>query len=222
MFNLDLIELPKLLQINGPRRYYQLPNGKKYPSVTTILSAMSDKSGLDRWRERVGEEEAQRKLVQASARGTAVHAICEKYVLNHPVDMAGEMPLTTRCYYQLRNFVRDNVNNIRSSEGQLYSDALKAAGSVDLVADYRGLPSIIDFKTSEKEKKEQWIENYFLQTSMYSFMLWERTGLLYPNIVVAIGVDDRTEAQIFVRKAKDYLPKAKKMCIEYHERFENA
>jgi hypothetical protein len=52
-------------------------------------------------------------------------------------------------------------------------------------------------------------------------MLWERTGLLYPNIVVAIGVDERNEAQIFVRKAKDYLPKAKKMCIEYHERFEN-
>jgi hypothetical protein len=221
MFDLDLIELPKLLQINGPKRYYQIPSGKKYPSVTTILSAMSDKSGLDRWRERVGEEEANRKMQQASARGTAVHAFCEKYVLNEPIDMAGEMPLTTRCYNQLKNFVKDNVNNIRSSEGQLYSDTLKTAGSVDLVADYRGLPSIIDFKTSEKEKKEEWIENYFLQTSMYSFMLWERTGLLYPNIVVAIGVDERNEAQIFVRKAKDYLPKAKKMCIEYHERFEN-
>jgi hypothetical protein len=72
-----------------------------------------------------------------------------------------------------------------------------------------------------KEKKEEWIESYFLQTSMYSFMLWERTGMLYPNIVVAIGVDERSEAQIFVRKAKDYLPKAKKMCIEYHERYEN-
>lgn len=221
MFNLDLIELPELLQINGPRRYYQIPNGKRYPSVTTILSAMSDKSGLDKWRERVGEEEAQRKLVQASARGTAVHAICEQYVLNKPVDMSREMPLTTHCYYQLRNFVRDNVNNIRASEGQLYSDLLKTAGSVDLVAEYQGSPAIIDFKTSEKKKQEQWIENYFLQTSMYSYMLYERTGLLYPNIVVAIGVDELQEAQVFVRKAKDYLPKAKKLCKEYHERYEN-
>jgi hypothetical protein len=221
MFKLDLIELQSLRQINGPKRYYELPDGKRYPSVTTILSAMSDKSFLVRWKERVGEEEANRKLVQASARGTAVHAICEKYVLNQPVDMSGEMPLTTRCYNQLRNFVRDNVNNIRSSEGQLYSHTLKTAGSVDLVADYRGMPAIIDFKTSEKEKREDWIENYFLQTSMYSYMLWERTGLLYPNIVVAIGVDELNEAQIFVRKAKDYLPKAKKICKEYHERFEN-
>lgn len=220
MFNLDLIELPQLLQINGPRRYYQLPNGKKYPSVTTILSAMSDKSALEKWKERVGEEEARKKTVQASARGTAVHAICEKYVLNEPVDMSGEMPLTTHCYYQLRNFVRDNVNDIRSSEGQLYSDLLKTAGSVDLIANYQGMPAIIDFKTSEKAKKEEWIENYFLQTSMYSYMLYERTGLLYPNIVVAIGVDALPQAQVFVRKAKDYLPKAKQICKEYHERFE--
>lgn len=216
MFNVNLLDLPQLQRIDGEKRLYQTPTGEKYPSVTTVLSAMSDKSALIAWRERVGEEEANRITNRATRRGTAVHLLCEKFVLNEPLNLREEMPSNVDMYKQLETFLRDNVDDIRSSEGQLFSHKLKIAGSVDLIASYKGEPAIIDFKTSTRPKRKDWIENYFMQAALYSYMLYEMTGEYHPHLVIAIALESDSEPQIFVEHVKDWIPKAEQMCIHYH------
>ena len=216
MFNVDLIELPSLVRIDGEQRHYLTPTGEKYPSVTTVLDKTSDKSHLVKWKARVGEEEAARVTKRATTRGTAVHSLCEKYVLNQPIDISKEMPFNVHMFKQLEKFLHANVNNIRGSESSLYSHKLKVAGSCDLIASYRNHAAIIDFKTSNKLKKLEWIENYFLQCAMYSYMFWEMTQQYHPKLVVAIAVEEETEAQIFEQDVNDWIDKAKDRCNRYH------
>lgn len=215
-FNINLLDLPELTRIDGEKRLYQTPTGEKYPSVTTVLSAMSDKSAIIAWRKRVGEEEANRVSGRATRRGTAVHLLCEKLVLNESVDLTEEMPSNVDMYKQLERFLTEHVDDIRSSEGQLFSHKLKIAGSVDLVASHDGEPAIIDFKTSTKPKRKDWIENYFMQAALYSYMLYEMTGLYHPKLVIAIALESDSNPQIFVEHVKDWISKAEQMCIDYH------
>lgn len=216
MFNVNLIELPKLVRIDGEIRTYETPTGEKYPSVTTVLSKTKDMSHLHAWRRRIGEEAADKITRQAANRGTATHLLCEKLVLNEPIDLTKEMPLSVHLFKQLEKFLVANVNNIRVSEGSLFSHNLKVAGSVDLVASYRNHAAIIDFKTSGKYKKAEWIEDYFMQAAMYSFMLWEMTKLYHPKLVVAIAVEEENEAQVFEEDVNDWIDKAKDRCKRFH------
>jgi ATP-dependent exoDNAse (exonuclease V) beta subunit len=218
LFNIDLLELPKLVRIDGDIRTYQTPTGEKYPSVTTVLSKTKDQSHLIKWRKRVGEEAATKITAQAGRRGTATHLLCEKLVLNEPIDLSKEMPMSVHLFKQLERFLVTNVNNIRVSEGSLYSHKLKVAGSVDLVASYRNHAAIIDFKTSRQYKRADWIEDYFMQAAMYSFMLWEMTQLYHPKLVIAIAVEEENEPQIFEQDVHDWIGKAKDRCKQYHGR----
>lgn len=218
MFINDLIELPQLVRIDGEQRFYQTPDGNKYPSVTTVLSEMSDKTAIIKWRKRVGEEEANRVSGRATRRGTAVHSLLEKFVLNEEIDFSDTMPLNKTMYNQIAKYLQQNVDNVRSSEGQLFSHKLKIAGSVDLIASYKGEPAIIDFKTSTKPKRKEWIENYFLQATMYSYMLYEMTGLYHPKLVIMIALEEDSGPQIFEEHASNWIEKATKMCREFHAR----
>lgn len=216
MFNHDIIELPQLVRLDGEIRHYLTPTGEKYPSVTTVLDKTSDKTALHAWRKRVGEEEANRVSTRATRRGTAVHTLCEKLVLNEPIDLSEEMPFNVHMFKQLERFLRANVNNIRGSESSLFSHKLKVAGSCDLIANYRNHAAIIDFKTSNKNKRKDWIENYFLQCAMYSYMFWEMTQIYHPKLVVAIAVEEEDEAQIFEEDVNDWIDKARDRCTRYH------
>ena len=218
MFRNDIIELPQLVRIDGEQRFYQTPDGNKYPSVTTVLSEMSDKTAIIKWRKRVGEEEANRVSGRATRRGTAVHSLLEKFVLNEEIDFSDTMPLNKTMYNQIAKYLEQHVDDIRSSEGQLFSHKLKIAGSVDLIASYKGEPAIIDFKTSTKPKRKEWIENYFLQATMYSYMLYEMTGLYHPKLVIAIALEEDSGPQIFEEHASNWIEKATKMCQEFHAR----
>jgi genome maintenance exonuclease 1 len=126
------------------------------------------------------------------------------------------MPFNIDMFKQLQRFLDANVDDIRISEGSLFSHKLKVAGSVDLVASYQGKKAIIDFKTSTKPKRLDWIENYLLQASMYSFMFWEMTKIYHPTIVIAIAVEEDDNAQIFVENASDWIDKARDRCARYH------
>jgi genome maintenance exonuclease 1 len=192
------------------------PTGEKYPSVTTVLDKTSDKTALYAWRKRVGEEEANRVSSRATRRGTAVHTLCEKFVLNETIDLTKEMPFNVHMFKQLQKFLQANVNSIRGSESSLFSHKLKVAGSCDLIANYRNYAAIIDFKTSNKNKRRDWIENYFLQCAMYSYMFWEMTQMYHPKLVIAIAVEEEDEAQIFVEDVNDWIDKAKDRCTRYH------
>jgi hypothetical protein len=216
MFNHDIIELPKLVRLDGEIRHYMTPTGEKYPSVTTVLDKTSDKTALYAWRKRVGEEEANRVSSRATRRGTAVHTLCEKFVLNETIDLTKEMPFNVHMFKQLQKFLQANVNSIRGSESSLFSHKLKVAGSCDLIANYRNYAAIIDFKTSNKNKRRDWIENYFLQCAMYSYMFWEMTQMYHPKLVIAIAVEEEDEAQIFVEDVNDWIDKAKDRCTRYH------
>ena len=216
MFNLDLIDLPSLVRIDGESRHYETPTGEKYPSVTTVLDKTSDKSFLYAWRVRVGEAEAAEITKRAATRGTATHLLCEKFILNESIDLRNERPIDVHLFKQLEPWLRDNVDNIRVSEGALFSHKLKVAGSADLFADYQSKPAVIDFKTSLKNKRKDWIENYFMQCAMYSYMFWEMTQIHHPTLVVAIAVEEENVPQIFVEHVNDWIDKAQDRCRKYH------
>jgi len=120
----------------------------------------------------VGEEEANKVSGKASRRGTALHSVCEKYLLNemNELRMQTMMPNIKELFLQLRPELDQNIGKIYSLEQALYSDGLKIAGRVDCIAEWDGELAVIDFKTSSKEKWEDGILNYFMQCSAYAEM----------------------------------------------------
>jgi genome maintenance exonuclease 1 len=216
-FEYELLEFAELQRIDGPIRLYETPEGKRYPSVTTVLGKMMDKSALETWRKRVGEEEAARVSARASTRGTNFHTMCENYVLGNDIDAS--MPHNMMMFNQIKKVLDEKVDMVRATECTLFSDHLKLAGSCDLIANYDGRLSIIDYKTSAKRKRKDWIEGYFLQASLYSYMLWEMTDILVKDIVIIIGVDDSLESQIFIERPQRYLEKAVDLVRSYHKMY---
>lgn len=207
-FNHNLVTPINLKQqmINGVR-YYALPSGEKFKSVTTILSEKTDKKALHEWRARVGKEEATRITVQANRRGTSVHSIAERYVLNEDNFYRKEMPSNIDMFNQLKPKIDKHIDNIYGVELPLFSKTLKAAGKTDLIAEYDGIPSVIDFKTSRKIKKPEWIQNYFIQATTYSMMFESLYKIKIPQIVILIAVDHEKEPQIFKLNRGDYVNK---------------
>lgn len=185
-------------------RYYVLPNGERFRSVTTVISEASDKTALLEWRKKVGEEEAQKISTQAARRGTAVHSLAERYVLNEEDYLRGAMPSGIDAFKSLQTLIDKHVDNILGIELPLYSTVLKSAGRCDLIAEFNGVPSVVDFKTSRKLKKEEWIENYFLQTTVYSMMFEKMYKIKIPQIAILIAVDHE-EPQLFVKDRGEYV-----------------
>lgn len=214
-FDLNFIEFETLQRIDGETsRLYETPTGERYPSVTTVLGRMSDKTALNEWRSRVGNEEANKVSARAASRGTFVHNMCEKYVLGEDID--NTMPHNVLIFNQIKKILDEKVDHVRATECTLYSHHLKIAGTCDLIADYDGRLAIIDYKTSTKRKRKDWIEGYFLQASLYAYMLWEMTGIGVKDIVIIIGVDDELEAQVFIERPANYIEKASDLVQSYH------
>ena len=168
-------------------RTYVTPDGVRYPSITTVLGILSE-AGIAAWRKRVGEEEANRVGGRASARGTLVHSIVEKYLLNE--NTTDYLPHIRQSLENLRPILDSRIGTIYGLEVPLYSSYLGVAGRCDCVAEFDGVPSIVDFKTSRKTKKKEWISNYFAQMAGYAVMWEERTGMPITNTVIIMDVDD--------------------------------
>lgn len=203
-FTHNFLEKEELKEVYvGGKRFYALPDGSHVPSVTTILSATSHEH-LDAWRARVGHAEADKITTQAKNRGTAIHNLAERYLLNDDDYGQGAMPVNLSDFQKLRKVIDENIDNISAIEHPLWSTRLKTAGRTDLIAEWQGRPAIIDFKTSRKLKKAEWIQNYFIQATCYSLMLQERINMSCPDIVIIVAVDHE-EPQIFHEKRKNYL-----------------
>jgi genome maintenance exonuclease 1 len=188
------------------QRHYVLPDGvTKLKSVTTLLGEKLDKTALLEWRAKVGEEEANRISTQAARRGTAIHNIAERYLLNESNYAKGEMPVNVESFLPIKSALDNHVDNIRGVELALYSKALGCAGRTDLVAEFDGKLSIIDFKTSRKEKKEDWIESYFLQSTIYSMMFQRLYGMEVTQVAIIITVDHEKKPQVFVKDRGLYV-----------------
>ena len=216
-FELNLLPLAELDHIMvDDKRLYETPNGN-YPSVTTVLSATTDNSAIDAWRARVGAEAADAKTKRSTDRGTVVHSMCEDYIQGKEQNLSEKMPFLVDLFVQIKKVLDNDVSNVMGIESALYSDIYKVAGRCDLIADFRGVPSIIDYKTSDKVKREDWIENYFLQSSLYSYMLWEMTGVVTKQIVLLIAIEDSNMCQVIVKKPSQYIAKAISLVKKYHE-----
>ena len=169
------------------RRLYLAPDGSKFPSVTTVLGILSE-DAIRAWRLRVGEEEANKVGHRASNRGSAVHSIIEGYLKNE--DTKDYLPHVKQSLQNLRPILDRSIGRIFGLEVALFSRHLGLAGRCDCIAEWNGVPSIIDFKTSRRIKKKENISGYFAQASAYAIMFEERTGMAIPNIVIVMDVDD--------------------------------
>ena len=208
----DIPEMP-VKYIDG-KRYYVTPEGVKYPSITTILACDPEKQKiLEKWRERVGEKEADRISRVASQRGTSMHEMCEHYLDGEEDYSIGHMPDAQALFHSIREDL-DDIDEVWAQETPLYSNHLKAAGRVDLIGKYKGTPSIIDFKTSGKPKQKSWITDYFIQCAVYAVMFEEMTGAPIPQIVIIMAIEGGL-SQVYVERRNKYIGGYFKLRKEY-------
>jgi hypothetical protein len=197
------IDIPEIetQNIDG-KRYYVNSEGTKYPSITTVLSVLS-RQGIMEWRRRVGAEVANAISTKAARRGTNVHSMCED-LINNKLDLKKFLPVDVEMFKTIEPIINEKIDRIHAQESTLYSDYLGVAGRVDVIAEWEGRLSVIDFKTSSKPKKKEWISSYFQQTSAYAVMFEERTGIPVDQVVVLIAVDNSTP-QIYIEKRDDHI-----------------
>ena len=211
----EAVEEPSQREVVDGRRVYVTPAGNVYPSITSILGSIP-KPGIEEWRKKVGEEEAQRIMKESSELGTQVHNLCEQYLYNIP--LKHDYPDEAVSVFNRLRFILSNVDNITGLELPLYSDELRVAGTTDCVAEYNGVLSVIDFKTSRKAKREGWIEDYYIQAFFYALAYFEMTGSCPEQIVILIAVRDTFEIQVFKKPISEcdvYIDKLLKIMKKY-------
>lgn len=207
-----LPDLRKITELTGVRHYI-VDGGVRLPSITTVLGAAPNFS-LEKWKKSVGPEESRKVSSIATNRGTGMHNMIEEYLNNGT-------PKPQARYHAWESFVAikpllNRINNIHFIEQALWSRALGVAGSVDTIAEFDGLLSVIDYKSSKRIKTLDMIEDYFIQTCAYSCMYKEMTGITVPQLVILMHVDgDRP--LVFKQKAIDYVPQLLKAIKLYRE-----
>lgn len=216
--------LPELASLNtvemNSRRYYLTPDGKSYPSITTVLGHFK-RASLASWRARVGEEEANRISSRAATRGTKFHALIEKHLRNETnflTEGDGIMPDLVQAVRDMMS-VLERVGKIHYIESALYSHDLRVAGRTDLIAEFDGVPSIIDFKTSSRPKSESYIQDYFLQGAAYALMYEERVQRPIEQIVILISPNDGNAPQVFINNKSDHIDPLMCKIAQFHKEF---
>tara|TARA_B100001113_G_scaffold149309_1_gene122464 strand:- start:48 stop:731 length:684 start_codon:yes stop_codon:yes gene_type:complete len=210
--DIDKKKLPKTQgrRING-HRFYEI-DGKNYPSVTSVLS-LRKTEGLTKWRESIGEKVANFEMRRCANRGKSLHTLVEQYINNETPSIRDVLPLGL---FKLMKPYLDQINNIRLVEEIMYSPNLTIAGQVDCVAEYNGKLSVIDFKTANKERIEEWVDNYFLQCTAYSMMYAETYNESIEQIVVLMAAEDGS-MKAFVKEPKDYEDELQKAIETFYD-----
>jgi len=216
MFIHKPIEVPKLerFHIDGKRFYKKVKSEelKNYISITTITSNYS-KEKFALWRQRVGEEEANRITKAATTRGTHMHSLVEHYLGNEALPKSAPLP---KLLFDIIKPELNKINNIIGVEIPLYSDYFEIAGTCDTIAEYNNILSIIDYKTSEKPKPIEWVEGYFVQAAAYSAMLYEMTGIPARQLVIIMACENgevetyiETDIMKYLKLLQKYIAKFK-------------
>jgi len=181
-------------------RVYVDERGNEYPSITRVLSILN-KDAIIAWRKRVGEEEANRISTKASKRGTKVHGLIEKFIANEEWNVDINL-LDLQVMKDVTPAISASLSEVFAIEKKMYSEHLGVAGTVDCVGIWNNKRSIIDWKTSRKWKKKEWISGYFMQSAAYAIMWEERTGMPIKNLVICIAGDEGV--QIFEEDRDDW------------------
>ena len=201
------------LVYNGRRSHYEY-NGKVMQRITSILSKMLDSEGLSAWRERVGEEVANHICKTAIARGNALHTLAEKYLKNDlKVGEFGDALLPLAMFEKLRPFL-DRISNIRGIEIPVVSEKYQVAGTIDIVAEYDGVLSIIDLKSSTRPKKPEWCERYYLQECFYALALEEMTGQPISTLITLV-VSENGQVQVLKEDRDSWIHRLDSIIDSY-------
>lgn len=200
---------------NDDGRRYFTPSGVKYPSITTVLSKTS-KDHISAWRDRIGHKEADKISKRAADRGTIIHDLMERYVRGESINQNKLMPHHNASFINLSKILDERLSEWYVQEKMMWSDYLKVAGQMDLAGKFDGVRSVIDYKTSTKVKKKEWIDNYFIQEASYSIMFEERTGISLPNLVIIMDVDD-SEPIVFKEHRDNWIDSLQDAIKNYYE-----
>ena len=229
---------------NGKGRYYIINKDIQLPSVTTILGEMTDKSGIERWKKRVGEEKANEISKNGCDRGTFMHELNERYqyLLVNEKDDSGILKKTfedvlanpemskispenkergKNLFVKMLNYgLFNRVEKLELQEEAVWSGRGGGyAGRLDKAARIDGKLKIVDYKSSSKPKREEWIENYKMQGAAYSVAYFDRYGEMPDGFEIWIANDIHDKPQVFKGNQQDirkYFKMFHDLVIEYH------
>jgi hypothetical protein len=197
----DSLSFPALKQLNLPSGRVYVVEGTEtvLPSITRVLGA-KPKPQLIAWRQRVGKDEADRVSQFATSQGTEFHGVCEAYLRNQPLPSFN--PLTAELWQYMRPWLARSITRVYAQEQAVYSLRLGTSGTFDLLADVDcgdgPVFSVVDFKTSKKPKRDDWVEDYYMQGTFYACAVYELTGRAPKQIVFPIA--NPTGLQLFISK----------------------
>lgn len=214
-FNHVDLNLPTLDRelIDGVRYYTIDGKNKKLVSITSVISHYK-KDFFDKWRKKVGAEEADKITRRATSRGTDTHTLIENHLLNK--ELPTVQPISEHLF-KIAKPTLNRINNIHCLESSLYSEVLGVAGSVDTIAEFDGELAVIDYKTSKQPKPVEWIEGYFVQAMFYGMALYEMTGIQIKKLVIIMTCEN---GECVVYEERD-LKKYMKLVIQYIKKFVN-
>ena len=219
MFNhIEIAELAKIIQKTQPngKRTYITPDGNEYPSVTTVLGD-KEKPWLKDWRKMLGDKKADKESKRCADRGTAIHELAEKYLNNEKIIRKNYKAEYISGFNKLKLRL-NKVDTIRAQEVGLYSDMLGVAGTVDLVADFDGVLSIVDFKTSTNNKTREMCHDYFKQCTAYALAWHERTREAIEDITIIISVERGLVPLVFKEKIENWISPLLKDIATYNDK----
>ena len=196
------------------RVYCLEDNGRKitFPSVTTVLSKLS-KPDIDAWKERVGLEEANKISQIARDKGTALHDLLEQYVRKQGIDRNLYNPMVFDDFEMVLPILDEHLGKVIAVEEILYSFRLNTAGRVDLIGEWGGVPHVIDFKTSKKEKERHEIIPYFLQASCYAMMYNEMNKTDIQDFVIVMA-NKYSTPMLYYGKVEKYKPYVEQLFMK--------
>ena len=204
--------VPKLKsQSQNGFRYYSV-DGKSYPSVTSVLSILS-KDGIRAWRDSIGHDVADFETRRAATRGIHFHKICENYLYNKNISEYKKKILSYGLFNLAKSEI-DRIDNIYGMEKTLYSHSLKLAGRTDCIAEFDNVLSIIDFKSANKEKSPEILENHILQETAYAIMWNELTDIPIQQIVTIVACENG-ELQTVIEKPEFYRQKLESVIEQF-------
>jgi genome maintenance exonuclease 1 len=213
------------VEINGSRRY-ATPDGEKLPSVTTILTATTTeekKQSLENWRKRVGHQKAQAIVTEAAGRGTRMHKFLEDFVKTGQISEPGSNPYSIQSHTMAQSIINQGLSKCDEywgTEVPLYYPKIYA-GTTDLCGIHDGSEAIMDHKQSNKLKKREWIDDYFIQLAAYASAHNEVHGTKIRKGVIFMCTADNVYQEFIIEGAEfdEWTDKWFKRLEEYYTKF---
>ena len=206
--------VPKIVNSGGMRQYST--GDELFPSITSVLSRMMDSEGIDAWKERVGEDVANHICQSAIVRGNKFHKICEAY-LNNDCTCKFENHLLEFGMFSQAQAALERISDIVGIEMPMVSRELGIGGTADIIANFDGVLSVIDLKSSTSPKKDEWCEKFFLQETAYSLMFEEITSKPIEQLVTIIASENGT-VQVLIRNRDDFTHELKEIISRFQSR----